>query len=103
MMDAAPTSPVLADILPRLQDALKTKSFDGSLKFDCGDSGVIVLADGTATATDQATDCTLKMSPDNLVKLLKGKLNPMTALAMGKIRISGNPAVAMKLSDLLKR
>ena len=68
---------------------------------DCGDAGVIVLADGTATDIDQDTDCTLKLSGENLIKLLGGKLNPMTALALGKIKISGNPAVAMRLKDLL--
>lgn len=93
---------MLTDILPRLQSALQTKSFEGSLKFDCGDDGVIVLADGTATDVDQTTDCTLKLSQENLVKLLKGTLNPMTALALGKLKVSGNPAVAMKLSELLK-
>ena len=93
---------MLTDILPRLQKALETKSFDGSLKFDCGDEGVIVLADGTATDVDRDADCTLKLSGENLIKLLGGKLNPMTALAFGKIKISGNPAVAMKLSELLK-
>lgn len=93
---------MLAEILPKLQQALETKSFDGSLKFDCGDAGVIVMADGTATDIDQDTDCTLRLSDENLGKLLIGKLNPLTALAMGKIKISGNPAVAMKLADLLK-
>lgn len=92
---------MLADILEKLQEGLEGQSFDGSLKFDCGDDGVIVLADGTATDQDQETDCTLKLSTDNLVKLLKGKLNPMTAMALGKIKISGNPAVAMKLGKLL--
>lgn len=94
---------MLQDILPRLQKALETRPFDGSLKFDCGDSGVIVLANGTATGEDQETDCTLQIPQDNLGKLLAGKLNPMSALMMGKIKISGNPAVAMKLSELLKR
>lgn len=92
---------MLTDLLPKLQRALETKSFDGSLKFDCGSDGVIVLADGTATDQDRDTDCTLKMSGENLMKLLGGKLNPMTALALGKIKISGNPAVAMRLKDLL--
>jgi len=92
---------MLTDLLPKLQRALETKDFDGSLKFDCGDDGVIVLADGTATDVDQDTDCTLKMSGENLLKLLGGSLNPVTALALGKIKISGNPAVAMKLKDLL--
>ena len=92
---------MLTDLLPKLQRALETTSFDGSLKFDCGTDGVIVLADGTATDEDQDTDCTLKLSGENLMKLLGGKLNPMTALALGKIKISGNPAVAMRLKDLL--
>ncbi|WP_375279574.1 SCP2 sterol-binding domain-containing protein [Pseudooctadecabacter sp.] len=92
---------MLTDLLPKLQRALETKPFDGSLKFDCGTDGVIVLADGTATDVDRDADCTLKMSGENLLKLLGGKLNPMTALALGKIKISGNPAVAMRLKDLL--
>ena len=77
------------------------KSFDGSLKFDCGDDGVIVLADSTATTQDRETDCTIRISQDNLVKLLTGKLNPMTGVAMGKLKISGNMGVAMKLGVML--
>ncbi|WP_296417838.1 SCP2 sterol-binding domain-containing protein [Pseudooctadecabacter sp.] len=92
---------MLADLLPKLQRALETKPFEGSLKFDCGSDGVIVLADGSATGVDRDADCTLKLSGENLLKLLGGKLNPMTALALGKIKISGNPAVAMRLKDLL--
>ncbi|MCE8005498.1 SCP2 sterol-binding domain-containing protein [Aestuariivita sp.] len=93
---------MLSEILPKLQKGLENRPFNGSLKFDCGADGVIVLADGTATDVDQETDCTLSLSPENLSKLLMGKLNPMTAVMMGKIKISGNPAVAMKLGDLLK-
>lgn len=80
---------------------LETKSFNGTLKFDCGDAGVIVLADGTATTTDRDTDCSLKLSLENLQSLLKGKLNPMMALATGKLKLSGNPAIAMGLAKLL--
>ncbi len=76
--------------------------FEGSLKFDCGDDGVIVLANGAATTLDQDTDCTIKLSKDNLGKLLTGKLNPMTGVMMGKLKVSGNAAVAMKLGSLLK-
>ncbi|MBO9463816.1 SCP2 sterol-binding domain-containing protein [Tropicibacter sp. R15_0] len=93
---------MLQELLPRLQQGLESKSFDGSLKFDCGEDGVIVLADGTASDQDRDTDCTLRLSADNLMQLLAGKLNPMTAVMMGKIKISGNPKVAMSLADLLK-
>lgn len=91
----------MEQIAADIRKALETKSFSGSLKFDCGPEGVIVLAEGSATTTDGAADCTLRLSRDNLQSLLKGKLNPMMALATGKLKLSGNPAVAMGLAKLL--
>jgi putative sterol carrier protein len=92
---------MLDKIAADIRKTLETKSFEGSLKFDCGKDGVIILADGTAVTQDKDTDCTLRLSSENLVSLLKGKLNPMMALATGKISISGNPIVAMNLAKLL--
>ena len=92
---------MLEQIVERMQKELAEKSFDGSLKFDCGDEGVIVLSDGTATTEDQDTDCTIRMTLDNLVKLLTGKLNPMTGVMTGKLKVSGDMGVAMKLGKLL--
>lgn len=92
---------MLDKIATDIAKVLETKSFNGTLKFDCGDAGVIVLADGTASTIDRDTDCTLKLSPENLQSLLKGKLNPMMALATGKLKLSGNPAIAMGLAKLL--
>ncbi len=92
---------MIQQIVERMQKELQTKSFDGSLKFDCGDDGVVVLADGSATNVDQDTDCTIKITQDNLVKLLTGKLNPMTGVMMGKLKVSGDMGVAMKLGQLL--
>ncbi|KIC40383.1 sterol carrier protein [Ruegeria sp. ANG-R] len=92
---------MLQDIADGIQKGLNGKSFDGSLKFDCGDEGVIVLADNTASTEDRETDCTIRISRENLSKLLTGKLNPMTGVALGKLKISGNMGVAMKLGQLL--
>ncbi len=91
----------LGTIADDIRTNLEGKSFDGSLKFDCGAEGVIVLADNTATTDDRDTDCTIRISRENLSKLLTGKLNPMTGVAMGKLKISGNMGVAMKLGQLL--
>ena len=91
----------LDEIAAGIRDGLTGKSFDGSLKFDCGEDGVIVLADGDASTEDRDTGCTLRLSPENLTKLLSGKLNPMTAVMMGKIKISGDMSIAMKLSKLI--
>lgn len=93
---------MLDEIARRINAELAGKPFDGSLKFDCGAAGVIVLADGQAVTEDRNTDCTISLSVENLGKLLTGKLNPMTGVMMGKLKISGNPAVAMKLGSLLK-
>ena len=41
---------MLEQVVQRMQAELASKSFDGSLKFDCGDAGVVVLADGRSVA-----------------------------------------------------
>ncbi len=71
------------------------------MKFDCGSAGVIVLAEGAASTTNRDTDCTITLSQDNLVKLLKGKLNPMTGVMTGKLKISGDMTTAMRLGKLI--
>ena len=92
---------MLQEIAEGLRKGLSDKRFDGSLKFDCGADGVIVRADNTATTQDRETDCTIRISPENLGKLPTGKLNPMTGVMMGKLKISGDMGVAMKLGQLL--
>ncbi|WP_298935890.1 SCP2 sterol-binding domain-containing protein [uncultured Ruegeria sp.] len=92
---------MLQDIANGIQKGLDGKTFDGSLKFDCGEDGVIVLADNQASTQDREADCTIRLSKDNLTKLLTGKLNPMTGVALGKLKVSGNMGVAMKLGQLL--
>ncbi|MGR3635054.1 MAG: SCP2 sterol-binding domain-containing protein [Shimia sp.] len=92
---------MLEQVVERMQKELQSKAFDGSLKFDCGDEGVVVLADGTASQQDRDTDCTIKITQDNLIKLLTGKLNPMTGVMTGKLKVSGDMSVAMKLGKLL--
>ncbi len=92
----------LQDIARDIQTALADRQFTGSLKFDCGTDGVIVLADGTASTEDRDTDCTLSLSRENLTRLLTGKLNPMTGVMMGKLKISGDMGTALRLGQLLK-
>lgn len=92
---------MLDQVVTRMQEELSSKPFEGSLKFDCGEDGVVVVADGTATREDRDTDCTIKMTSDNLIKLLKGKLNPMTGVMTGKLKVSGDMGVAMKLGKLI--
>ena len=91
----------LAAIADGIQKNLVGRSFEGSLKFDCGDDGVIVLADNQASRRIATPTAPSASRSDNLTKLLTGKLNPMTGVALGKLKISGNMGVAMKLGQLL--
>ena len=63
--------------------------------------GAITVTDGKALRQDLPADCTIRISQANLVKLIGGKLNPMTAFAMGKIKVSGDMSVALKLGKML--
>lgn len=92
----------LTQIAEKIERGLAKHPFEESLKLDCGDDGVIVLCDGVLSRDDQPTDCTITMTRANLEKLMAGKLNPMTAFAMGKIKVSGDVSIAMRLGQLLK-
>lgn len=92
----------ISQIAEKMQMGLSTRSFDGSLKFDCGTDGVIVLADNAVSRDDRDTACTIRITADNLAKLITGNLNPMTGVMMGKLKVSGDAKVAMKLGELLK-
>ncbi|XP_033856752.1 sterol carrier protein 2 [Acipenser ruthenus] len=55
-----------------------------------------------SVSTDAATkaDCTIAMSDDDLLALMTGKMNPQTAFFQGKLKITGNMGMAMKLQSL---
>ncbi len=91
------------DIIALMRAGSEKMTFADRLKFDCGTDGVILLSPDGVSQDDTDADCTIKITTENLGKLLKGKLNPMTGVMMGKLKVSGNPAVALKLADVLKR
>ena len=91
----------LTEMAERIGRKLLDRPFQGSIKFDCGADGVIVLAEGTASTADRPTDCTLLISQENLVRLLTGKMNPMIGMATGKLKLSGDPMVAMRFAKLI--
>ena len=92
----------LGDIRDRFQRGLDKRPLTDTIKFDCGEDGAITLRGSEAVLADEPADCTIHISEPNLEKLVAGKLNPMTAFATRKIRVSGDMGVAMKLAQLLK-
>ncbi len=77
-----------------------------TVAFDLGDDGVLAIdATGSPPALADALDdpdCTIRISAENLAKLIDGELNPMMAYTLGKLKIDGSMGVAMKVAALLE-
>ena len=96
--------------MPACTETLRAKVGDASglnatLKFDCGEHGVLVV-DGrsvpnTVSNEPVETDCTIAITLDNLAALLTGELEPATGFMMGRFKVSGDMAVAMKLQRVV--
>lgn len=54
------------------------------------------------TGPSDNAQCTITMKDSDWIGLTTGTLNPMNAFMMGKIKISGDMGLAMKLQSLLK-
>lgn len=46
--------------------------------------------------------CRLSASADTIAALLSGKLKPMTAMALGKVKIQGDIGAVMRFASLLR-
>ncbi len=93
---------ILTEITTR---AAKAAPLGNTLKFDFGDGEKIFLDgtgdENTVVAEDKEADCTIKISKENLSKLMDGSLNPMMAFMGGKVKVDGDLGVAMKLQSLV--
>ncbi|XP_051956675.1 sterol carrier protein 2-like [Xyrauchen texanus] len=50
--------------------------------------------------TEKKADCTFALADSDLLDLMTGKVNPQTAFFQGKLKITGNMGMAMKLQSL---
>jgi putative sterol carrier protein len=94
----------LIDSIEDRSEALSTLGY--KVRFDLTDGGSILL-DATGGQVDLSTaegaeaDTVMKLSSDNLMKLVEGKLSPMIAFSTGRLKVQGSQGVAMKLAGLL--
>ncbi|XP_015975820.2 non-specific lipid-transfer protein isoform X1 [Rousettus aegyptiacus] len=50
--------------------------------------------------SDKKADCTITMADSDILALMTGKMNPQSAFFQGKLKITGNMGLAMKLQNL---
>jgi putative sterol carrier protein len=84
----------------------KYPGMDRTLAFRLGDEGdySLVIADGIATISrtiNPTADATVRLKPQDARKLLTGRLKPLVALTLGKVKVSGDIKALAILQDLL--
>lgn len=100
----------LINSLPAMVDLDEIKDLNGRIHFSLSGQGGgewgVVLKDGKVSVNQGALadpQLTIKSTTEIAEKLLNGKLNPMMAFMTGKIKITGDMALGMKLFNLLKQ
>ncbi len=95
-----------ADLLKKLPAAFNSSEAGGmdcTLQFNCSTpmhavikGGACTLVDGTAADADVA----ITMDDDDLVALMKGELNGMTAFMTGKLQVEGDLMLAQRIASI---
>ncbi len=84
-----------------ISDRVASAGFEHVIKFNCGDDGILVINKNELSTEDMDAECTVDITVDNLMALVKGELNPTMGFMQGKLKLDGNMGVAMKLGQLL--
>uniref|UniRef100_A0A6B2L4T8 SCP2 domain-containing protein n=1 Tax=Arcella intermedia TaxID=1963864 RepID=A0A6B2L4T8_9EUKA len=108
---ASPVAAVFADLEKKIQaNPALVKQVGGTYIFTIKDEGTWVIdlqngggsvKKGTPTAEVPGA-CKIAVAPEDFVNLMSGKLDAMSAFTQGKVKVSGNMGLAMKLSALTK-
>jgi putative sterol carrier protein len=94
--------PRLDEITERMKTAVGGGSGLGkSLKFDLKGGGFIFIDGDTVSNDDAPADLTMTLTMDDLVAIGEGKLDPMTAVMTGRLKLS-DMAAAMALQGKIR-
>lgn len=95
--------------MSNLFDSIKEKAagaatLGSTLKFKLDEE--VIFIDGTGennevSQEDKDAACTISTTKENFNKLVTGDLNPMMAVMSGKVKISGDMGLAMKIQSLI--
>ena len=84
--------------------ANEVDAIGGTIKFVIDDTIVFVDGSGNKNVvsnSNEDADCTISTSATALKDMQTGDLNPVTAVMSGKVKISGDMSLAMKVQSLM--
>jgi putative sterol carrier protein len=89
--------------LPAALNAEAAAGTDAVIQFNSSQPHYVTIKGGSATVTAgsaSSPDVTLTMEDDDLIALMKGELNGMTAFMTGKLQLDGDLMLAQRISGL---
>lgn len=93
-------------ITAQMRDRVGDSSgLNATLKFAFEDGFIYIdgkSTPNTVTNEDKPADCTIKVKFADFIQISEGKMDPTTAFMMGKLKVEGNTAVAMKLGPIMQ-
>ena len=96
-------------IITKLGTAIGANSgLGGTIKIDLGPDGSIFI-DGRSSPNSVTSgegknaDCTLTASYDTFEKIFKREMDPTSAFMQGKLKVSGDMGLAMKLGPIVSK
>lgn len=95
----------LEDYLAGFRSVIAIDDLGGkSVRMVIGDIGSIYIS-GTEVTWDgtEKADCVLTASHENYDKMYHGKLDPVIAFGMGKLKMKGPMSVALRMPSLFKK
>jgi len=102
-IESLPFGALLAGLAHRLKG--KQPGVTKTIRFDLKGADVyrLVIEDGRFSVEegDGLATATIKVTPEDAVKLVTGRLNPMVAMMSGKVRVEGDIRSLMFLQDLV--
>ncbi len=82
----------------------RTRGTTASYRFDVQGAGSwhVDVKDGAVdvTESDAPADCVIRASEENLLRIVRGELNPVTAYMTGRVKVEGDITLATRLRDL---
>lgn len=92
--------------MPEVLDAEAAAGTDAVIQYNISQPTYQVLREGELTVHEGVApdpDLTVTIGDDDLVRLFRGELNPMTAFMTGKVKVEGNVMLAQKLVGFVDR